>query len=65
MPRRATPKRSTRQQTATPKRRTPTRKSRRAGGTYGIDSLPRLAVAGATTMAIMGIGGAMANQFRG
>ena len=64
MPRRATPKRSTRQQTATPKRRTTTKRSRRSG-TYGIDSLPRLAVAGATTMAIMGIGGAMANQFRG
>lgn len=56
MPPRKTASKRARPPAAKPKRRTTTKKSRRAGGTYGIDSLPRLAVAGATTMA---------NQMRG
>lgn len=48
-----------------PKRRNPKVQRSRRRGAYGVETLPRLAVAGATTMAIMGIGGAMANSFRG
>lgn len=64
MPPRKTTSRRARPPAAAPKRRTTAKRSRRSGA-YGVETLPKLAVAGATTMAIMGIGGAMANSFRG
>jgi hypothetical protein len=39
-------------------------RSRRRGA-YGVETIPKLAVAGATATMVMGIGGAMANSFRG
>lgn len=57
MPRRPVPKRQN------PKARR--NGKRRSGSTYGVETIPKLAIGGAVAMTAMGIGNAMANSFRG